>query len=63
MYTEIYKHPLRDAFCLRAKNLGIPPFIGTRKQCEKMQPKWEKKITELYEQFGTAKAADEQNIG
>ena len=47
MQTEIYKHPLRNAYCLRAINFGIPPFIGTKKQCEKMQPIWEKKLNEL----------------
>ena len=35
-HNYIEKHPLRDAYCVHNRTLKfIPPFIGTKKECER----------------------------
>ena len=35
--TEIYRHPLKDAWCLIVKGSSIPPYIGTLMECKRAQ--------------------------
>lgn len=43
-FTQIKKHPFENKYMLCAKMTVLFPFMGTKKQCEKMQPIWEEKL-------------------
>ena len=46
-YTEIKKHPLRECWMLYVPDFpSIPPFFGTRKECDEARVFAERKASE-----------------
>ena len=48
-YTKMQKHPLRDCYMVWIPLSSIPPYFGTKKQCEKARQFAEKKAIEILE--------------
>lgn len=47
-FTTISKHPLKNTYMLHAKGTSLPPYFASKKECEKIQPIWEKKLNEEF---------------
>jgi len=48
-YTKMQKHPLRDCYMVWIPLSSIPPYFGTKKQCEKARKFAERKAIEILE--------------
>ena len=51
IYTEMKRHPLRDCWMVFTPKLPfVPPFFGTKKECEKARKSAEQKAVEYFAQ-------------